>query len=135
MWRSWHNEWMDLIPAGEFSTWLELMEAALAGGESDVPCGECNACCQSGHFIHVAADDVDALHHIPGELLFPAPGVDDGTMVMGYNEHGHCPMLIEGRCSIYEHRPRACRIYDCRVFAATGVASDKPAVAEQVSAP
>ena len=30
-------------------------------------------------------------------------------------------MLIDNRCSIYEHRPRTCRTYDCRVFAAAGV--------------
>jgi hypothetical protein len=42
-------------------------------------------------------------------------------MVLGYDEHGHCPMLIDNQCSIYEHRPRACRTYDCRLFAATGV--------------
>ena len=43
---------------------------------------------------------------------------------MGYDERGHCPMLVEGACSIYEHRPRTCRSYDCRVFPATGVALD-----------
>jgi len=36
-------------------------------------------------------------------------------------------MLGESGCSIYEHRPRACRVYDCRVFAATGVEVDEPA--------
>jgi hypothetical protein len=30
-------------------------------------------------------------------------------------------MLIENKCSIYEDRPRTCRNYDCRVFAATGL--------------
>jgi uncharacterized protein len=33
-------------------------------------------------------------------------------------------MLVSGQCSIYEHRPRTCRVYDCRVFAATGSAED-----------
>jgi hypothetical protein len=39
-------------------------------------------------------------------------------------------MLVEGRCSIYEHRPRTCRSYDCRVFPATGVdvSKEKPAI-------
>ena len=50
---------------------------------------------------------------------------------MGYDEHGHCPMLVEDRCSIYEHRPRTCRVYDCRVFPATGIAPDRAAIAEQ----
>ena len=25
-------------------------------------------------------------------------------------------MLVDDACSIYEHRPRACRTYDCRIF-------------------
>ena len=35
------------------------------------------------------------------------------------------------RCSIYEHRPRTCRTYDCRVFPAAGIDADddKPAIA------
>jgi hypothetical protein len=33
-------------------------------------------------------------------------------------------MLIDDECSIYEHRPRTCRTYDCRVFPATGVELD-----------
>lgn len=41
-------------------------------------------------------------------------------------------MLIDGGCSIYEHRPRTCRMYDCRVFAAAGVDPEKPEVAERV---
>lgn len=44
---------------------------------------------------------------------------------MGYNDHGHCPMWTGTRCSIYEHRPRTCRTYDCRVFTATGLAVDQ----------
>ena len=41
-------------------------------------------------------------------------------------------MLITGRCTVYEDRPLACRTYDCRVYAATGVAPDRDAIAEQV---
>jgi hypothetical protein len=45
-------------------------------------------------------------------------------------------MLQDGRCSIYEHRPRTCRTYDCRIFAATGLEVDaehpgKAAIAER----
>jgi hypothetical protein len=41
-------------------------------------------------------------------------------------------MFADGRCSIYDERPRACRQYDCRVFAVSGVIPDQPAVAERV---
>lgn len=33
-------------------------------------------------------------------------------------------MLHDGVRSIYEHRPRTCRRFDCRVFAASGVEAD-----------
>jgi len=33
-------------------------------------------------------------------------------------------MLVDGRCSIYEHRPRTCRTYDCRVLCAAGFEHD-----------
>ncbi len=33
-------------------------------------------------------------------------------------------MLRDDGCSIYEHRPRTCRTYDCRVFPATGIEPD-----------
>ena len=52
---------------------------------------------------------------------------------MGYDERGHCPMLVDGDCSIYEHRPRTCRTYDCRVFAGhRRRRPDQPAIAERV---
>lgn len=40
-------------------------------------------------------------------------------------------MLSDGRCSVYEHRPRACRTYDCRVFTAADVEPDQPAIAHR----
>ena len=54
---------------------------------------------------------------------------------MGYDERGHCPMLIDNRCSIYEHRPRTCRTYDCRVLPAAGIElddDDKALIARRV---
>lgn len=122
------------IPAGDLAAWLVQMTAALAGaGETDVPCGSCTACCRSSQFVHIAPDERETLAVIPQELLFPAPRLPQGHALLGYDERGHCPMLVAGGCSIYENRPRACRVYDCRVFAATGVSpADKPAVAERV---
>jgi uncharacterized protein len=111
--------------AGNFSSWLDEMRVAIrTGGVVDVACGGCTACCTSSQFVHVGPDETDALAHIPPELLFPAPGLPDGHVVLGYDERGHCPMLVDGRCSIYEHRPRTCRAYDCRIFAATGLDVD-----------
>ncbi|MEY2590397.1 MAG: uncharacterized protein QOJ67_2381 [Acidimicrobiaceae bacterium] len=116
------------LPAGPFSAWLVGMQRALRGEEgSDVPCAGCTACCTSSQFIHIGPDEVETLARIPAELRFPAPRLARGNVVLGYDENGHCPMLIDDRCSIYEHRPRTCRTYDCRVFPASGVEIDDEA--------
>lgn len=113
------------IDAGSLASWVAAFEEARRGdGAMDVPCGDCTACCRASQFIHVGPDEADALAHIPAEILVPAPGAPPGTRVMGYDEDGCCPMFDGERCSIYDHRPRACRTYDCRVFAAAGVDPD-----------
>ena len=122
------------LDAGEFGSWAVGMQAAIRGDQgSDVPCGTCTACCTSSQFVHIAPDETDTLAHIPKELLVPAPRLPRGNVLMGYDEHGCCPMLVDNQCTIYEHRPRTCRTYDCRVFAAAGVEVDgKPAIADRV---
>jgi hypothetical protein len=100
---------------------------------SEVPCGGCTACCTSSQFVHIGPDESETLAHIPRALLFPAPRAPAGHVLLGYDENGHCPMLIDGKCSIYEHRPRTCRTYDCRVFPAAGIEvdADKPGIARR----
>jgi len=109
------------------------MLAAIAGEQdSTVPCGTCTACCTSSQFVHIGPDETDTLAHIDSRLLFPAPRMPRGHVVMGYDQRGHCPMLIDDVCSIYEHRPRTCRTYDCRVFPAAGIEPlDKPRIADR----
>jgi Fe-S-cluster containining protein len=110
------------LDAGDFATWLTNTHAALRGErDAQVPCGGCTACCTSSMFIHIEPDEVDTLRRIPREMLVPAPLRPRGHMVLGHDERGHCPMLIDGACSIYEDRPRTCRTYDCRIFAAAGI--------------
>jgi uncharacterized protein len=124
------------VPAGEFGEWLDGMQAALRGdADSDVPCGTCTACCTSSQFVHIEPDETDAIVLIPAELLFPAPGQPPGHMVMGYDQDGCCPMFVDGGCSIYEHRPRTCRVYDCRLFAALGRVNEAtPLIAARIEA-
>ncbi|HYI46672.1 MAG TPA: YkgJ family cysteine cluster protein [Actinomycetota bacterium] len=120
------------LAAGDFSTWVLEAQSTIRGeGMAEVPCGTCTACCTSSQFVHIAPDETDTLAHIPAELLFPAPRLPEGHSVLGFDERGHCPMLVEGKCSIYEHRPRTCRTYDCRVFTATGVEPDRSDIARQ----
>lgn len=123
------------LPAGDFGAWAEGLEAAIAGArDSEVPCGDCAACCSAGQFIPVGPDEIDALRAIPAKLLFPAPRMPKGHMLLGHDEKGRCPMWIHRRCSIYASRPRACRTYDCRVFAAAGQDGPEGNPAPKVSA-
>jgi Fe-S-cluster containining protein len=125
------------LPAGNFAAWLrETHRGLLEDRDAAVPCGDCTGCCRASQFIAVAPDEVRTLAVIPEELLFPAPGLPEGHRLLGYDEQGACPMLKQGVCSIYEDRPRTCRSYDCRVFAAARIELDEEAkrpIAERAS--
>jgi uncharacterized protein len=116
-----------VLNAGVFSSWLRRTRYLLIKNNgSNVPCGECNACCKSSHFIHIHSDEKDTLLSIPEKWLFAAPYLPKGNKIMGYDSSGCCPMFINNSCSIYEHRSQTCRNYDCRIFTAAGIsAGDK----------
>ncbi len=121
------------LAAGNFSPWLAETRAAISGnGSANVPCGTCTACCRT-HNILIAADETETLAHVASTLQIPASRMPHGDLLMMHEESGDCPMLVDERCSIYEHRPRMCRTYDCRVFPASGLAAgeDKPVIDEQ----
>lgn len=124
------------LSAGCFSSWLRRTRYALIKENgADVPCGDCNVCCRSSYFIHIRSEETQTLTRIPKELLFAAPFQPKGNVVMGYDQHGRCPMLIDNKCSIYEHRSITCRNYDCRIFTAAGIAAgdtDKALITERI---
>jgi uncharacterized protein len=114
------------LPAGAFLPWLALTRRAQQQRTegAEVPCGSCTGCCRASYFIHIRPEETGALRRIPRRLLFRAPGLPEGHLLMGYNAQGECPMLRDGKCTIYEDRPQTCRDFDCRVFAATGISLD-----------
>lgn len=123
------------LDAGPFGPWLDRTLAALDGRvDADVPCGSCLACCSSRQFVHIEPDETETLERVPGELRFPAPGLPAGHVVLPHDDRGRCPMLGDRGCTIYEHRPRTCRIYDCRIFTAADVEpdDDQPLIADRV---
>ncbi len=122
------------LPAGDFGEWLARMRRALRHeADADVPCGDCCACCSTSHFVHIEPGESDTLARVPHELLFPAPGLPAGHVLLPFDERGRCPMLDEGgRCTIYAFRPRTCRTYDCRVFTAAGIDADREAITRRV---
>ena len=125
------------IAAGDFSTWLAHARAALIDGEgTNVACGDCVGCCSSSYFIHVRPAESRVLPRLARELLAPAPGMGGGDRVLGYDARGRCPMLSEHGCAIYADRPRTCRAYDCRLFAAAGILAggdDKAAINQRIA--
>jgi Fe-S-cluster containining protein len=130
------------LSAGDFSVWLHETRHALRTGTAvDVPCGTCTACCTSSYFIHIRAEETGALERIDKEVRAPARGMNKGDWLMGFDEQGVCPQLKNvtseqtgGTCAIYSDRPRTCRSYDCRVFAAAGITAgdDKPRINARV---
>ena len=110
------------LPAGDFSAWLRHTRSALVTESgTEVDCGECIACCSSSQFIHVRPEETRTLGRIRKNVLVPAPGLPKGNVLLGYDKKGFCPMMVEGKCSIYECRPLTCRNYDCRIFTAAGI--------------
>lgn len=112
-----------VVPAGEFSAWLACYQQVQAQPAecSEVPCGDCNACCRASYFVYIRPEEHSALRRIPPVHLQKAPPPYPAGFVMDHDEAGCCPMLHDGSCSIYDERPQTCRNYDCRAFAAAGL--------------
>jgi uncharacterized protein len=112
------------MDAGDFGAWLIQAREALRGSAgSRVPCGDCSGCCTSSYSIEVRPTDAAALERIPAKLLFRSTGSAPANWTVRPNPDGACPMLSCGKCGIYAERPQTCLDYDCRVFAAAGIAA------------
>ncbi|MFC4308032.1 YkgJ family cysteine cluster protein [Steroidobacter flavus] len=110
------------VAAGPFSAWLRAMRRSLLGNEGmDVPCGDCVGCCVSGYSVQLRPEDHKAAARIPATFIVSAPGFTKGHLTVRPLSNGVCPMLDEGKCSIYSVRPQTCLDYDCRIFAAAGI--------------
>jgi len=124
------------ISVGNFSAWLNQIRHVINSSDSmEVPCGDCRACCTSSYFIHIKPNETETISQIPEELLFVAPGLPKGHVLLGYDKNGHCPMFVNNGCSIYENRPQTCRDYDCRILSATGLTEgeERPLISEQAA--
>ena len=90
--------------------------AAWWRGETDpVACGTCTACC---HYPEIAVDERRDKRHL-AHLLTKRNTT--GELVMQSRPDGACIHLGERGCTVYAHRPTACRNFDCRVVAAMGL--------------
>lgn len=111
------------LAAGAFSRWLRdyLLAQAQAQPAGDVPCGDCNACCRASYFIPIDNDERETIALIPAARLTRSSRSSEPRSALDQSCGERCPMLVDGACSIYSQRPRACRRFDCRVFAAAAV--------------
>jgi hypothetical protein len=87
---------------------------------SRVPCGGCTECCYHKHVeVYPNQERPEDLPH----LSYEADSESASGWRLRTRADGACIHLGEHGCTVYEHRPRACRRYDCRVWSWLG-ASD-----------
>ncbi len=107
-----------LYDAGDFGPWLKSKLDPSTLANAVVACGDCSACCSTFDAIPIGRDEPATLAAIPVEFLQRVENQATGTTLLLTSETHVCPMLRDGACSIYDVRPRACRIFDCRTMAA-----------------
>jgi len=76
-----------------------------SGATAVVECGSCTLCCREPQRVELTPDELASrlLRH-DGRYLRRHP-------------NGSCTHLVDGRCEVYDSRPRACRTFDCRALA------------------
>jgi len=103
----------------EFIASFKATAAAQERGErpvANVPCDGCTACC---YFSKVEFDPQAERAEDLAHLDFVEEV--DNKVRLRKREDGACIHLGEKGCTVYEHRPRPCRFYDCRVAALVGM--------------
>jgi Fe-S-cluster containining protein len=103
---------------------LNTRAAAEIRGErpsATVPCDGCTACCRMKKLDFNPADErPDSLAHLDYE---PDPERPGWALLRRVN--GACvhlgPVGDRIGCTVYPHRPRPCRLFDCRFFALSGI--------------
>lgn len=89
--------------------------AFVRGQQGTVPCNGCTECCYHvGVDVNPDTEPPERLQHLDLERR------PDGWFLRKRAD-GACVHLGPNGCTVYEHRPNACRNYDCRVFSLTGV--------------
>ena len=82
----------------------------------EVPCAGCRACCyHRGTDVYPELELAENLAHLDLEKRA------DGRFYLRKREDGACIHLGPSGCTVYQHRPHACRAYDCRIYPLFGV--------------
>ena len=78
--------------------------------DNPVPCkkAKCVACCTRGYGIEVLPEDMN--EHLDAAVV----GIE-GMRLLRVTTEGVCVHLDPKKgCTVYSHRPKACRTFDCR---------------------
>jgi Fe-S-cluster containining protein len=92
--------------------WLDEWRR-FASGQADVPSVPCNGCQQCCWSTRVA---VEREEETPEDLAHLEFAEDERGWRLQKRADGACIHLGASGCTVYPHRPRACRHFDCRVF-------------------
>src|SRR5205823_2577695 len=84
----------------------------LKKGLNVVPCNGCRMCC---YHPRVELEPEENVTHLDVETHA------DGSRTLRRREDGSCVHLGPEGCTVYAHRPRGCRTYDCRLFSFLGI--------------
>ena len=97
------------------SSTRDFLAAWWRGDAGPVPCGGCSACC---YYDGIPVDKKSDRRRLP-YLLTERDA--DGGLVLQRRADGACAHLGARGCTVYQHRPSACRSFDCRAFGAMGL--------------
>lgn len=96
----------------------EFMRSTFTGdphGTAEVPCDGCRECCWH-HRV-----GVDPAAERPQDLAHLTMEHDADGYFLSKRADGACVHLGPQGCTVYSHRPRGCRTYDCRVAGLAGL--------------
>ena len=105
-------------PVAFLNSIAEMVAADKRGEKpaAKVPCDGCTTCCYHDNVdVHPEDEDPEDLAHL--DIVRAA----DGTAALRKRDDGACVHLGPTGCTVYHHRPRACRSYDCRLPALVGM--------------
>jgi len=80
---------------------------------ASIPSADCKGlCADQCTTVPVFPFELEQLEAAAGRKLPAAPAGDlIGGLVLGTEVGKPCPLLVLGRCSVYEHRPLICRAF------------------------
>ena len=93
---AWHRQWL---------------KSQATGDNMKVPCGDCTVCCRGALDVPISPLYDDAARY-----RTHAHATRTDIQLLDQHPDGSCIYLVDNKCSIYDRRPTACRVFDCRTY-------------------